>query len=215
MGSYSGFTDDLLEVEYSFDSTSSTTGTWNSATIVASTYTGNGWQDDLVSTESVSGTGKEGIDELIEQTKNFLDNKQISPKVYGAQIAFNVIPAGDILENNYTNEEMKMSFETNKILSKDIKLSASCVRVPVLYGHSLAVHVESLIEIKLSSFLIFHLKIKYLLYSRQNHIHNFFFQLKSSNYSKFLFGLGLIMANCKSLMGNLLRFSLKEDMILV
>lgn len=57
VGSYSGFTDDLLEVEYSFDSTSSTTGTWNSATIVASTYTGNGWQDDLVSTESVSGTG--------------------------------------------------------------------------------------------------------------------------------------------------------------
>ena len=66
---------------------------------------------DVASYQSVSGTGKEGIDELIEQTKNFLDNKQISPKVYGAQIAFNVIPAGDILENNYTNEEMKMSFD--------------------------------------------------------------------------------------------------------
>ena len=104
---------------------------------------------DVASYQSVSGTGKEGIDELIEQTKNFLDNKEISPKVYGAQIAFNVIPAGDILENNYTNEEMKMSFETNKILSKDIKLSASCVRVPVLYGHSLAVHVETKKEIEL------------------------------------------------------------------
>ena len=104
---------------------------------------------DVASYQSVSGTGKEGIDELIEQTKNFLDNKQISPQVYGAQIAFNVIPAGDILENNYTNEEMKMSFETNKILSKDIKLSASCVRVPVLYGHSLAVHVETKKEIEL------------------------------------------------------------------
>ena len=57
--------------------------------------------------------------------------------------------SGDILENNYTNEEMKMSFETNKILSKDIKLSASCVRVPVLYGHSLAVHVETKKEIEL------------------------------------------------------------------
>ena len=104
---------------------------------------------DVASYQSVSGTGKEGIDELIEQTKNFLDNKEISPKVYGAQIAFNVIPAGDILKNNYTNEEMKMSFETNKILSKDIKLSASCVRVPVLYGHSLAVHVETKKEIEL------------------------------------------------------------------
>ncbi len=104
---------------------------------------------DVASYQSVSGTGKEGIDELIEQTKNFLDNKEISPKVYGAQIAFNVIPAGDILENSYTNEEMKMSFETNKILSKDIKLTASCVRVPVLYGHSLAVHVETKKEIEL------------------------------------------------------------------
>ena len=104
---------------------------------------------DVASYQSVSGTGKEGIDELIEQTKNFLDNKKISRKVYGAQIAFNVIPAGDILENNYTNEEIKMSFETNKILSKDIKLSASCVRVPVLYGHSLAVHVETKKEIEL------------------------------------------------------------------
>ena len=73
----------------------------------------------------------------------------IRDRVYGAQIAFNVIPAGDILENNYTNEEMKMSFESNKILSKDIKLSASCVRVPVLYGHSLAVHVETKKEIEL------------------------------------------------------------------
>ena len=104
---------------------------------------------DVASYQSVSGTGKEGIDELIEQTKNYLDNKDISPKVYGAQIAFNIIPAGDILENNYTNEEIKMSFETNKILSKDIKLSASCARVPVFYGHSLAVHVETKKEIEL------------------------------------------------------------------
>ena len=114
---------------------------------------------DVASYQSVSGTGKEGIDELIEQTKNFLDNKEISPKVYGAQIAFNVIPAGDILENNYTNEEIKMSFETNKILSKDIQLSASCARVPVLFGHSLAVHVETKKEIELDQ-LISQIKIQ-------------------------------------------------------
>tara|TARA_B100001063_G_scaffold206837_1_gene202410 strand:- start:166 stop:1164 length:999 start_codon:yes stop_codon:yes gene_type:complete len=104
---------------------------------------------DVASYQSVSGTGKEGIDELIEQTKKLLNDEEIHPKVYGAQIAFNVIPAGDILENNYTNEEIKMSFETNKILDKDIKLSATCSRVPVLYGHSLAVHVETEKEINL------------------------------------------------------------------
>ena len=98
----------------------------------------------------MSGTGKEGIDELLEQTESFLNKKEIKPRVYGAQIAFNVIPAGDILENNYTNEEMKMSFETNKILDKDIKLSATCSRVPVLFGHSLAVHVETKKEIDLN-----------------------------------------------------------------
>ena len=105
---------------------------------------------DVASYQSVSGTGKEGIDELLEQTESFLNKKEIKPRVYGAQIAFNVIPAGDILENNYTNEEMKMSFETNKILDKDIKLSATCSRVPVLFGHSLAVHVETKKEIDLN-----------------------------------------------------------------
>ena len=104
---------------------------------------------DVASYQSVSGTGKEGIDELIEQTEKFLNDEDIHPKVYGAQIAFNVIPAGNILENNYTDEEIKMSFETNKILDKDIKLSATCSRVPVLYGHSLAVHVETEKEINL------------------------------------------------------------------
>ena len=105
---------------------------------------------DVASYQSVSGTGKEGIDELLEQTESFLNKKEIKPRVYGAQIAFNVIPAVDILENNYTNEEMKMSFETNKILDKDIKLSATCSRVPVLFGHSLAVHVETKKEIDLN-----------------------------------------------------------------
>jgi aspartate-semialdehyde dehydrogenase len=104
---------------------------------------------DVSSYHSVSGTGKDGIDELIEQTKKFLNDEDIHPKVYGAQIAFNVIPAGNILESNYTDEEIKMSFETNKILDKDIKLSATCSRVPVLYGHSLSVHVETEKEINL------------------------------------------------------------------
>ena len=104
---------------------------------------------DVASYQSVSGTGKEGIDELLEQTEEFLNKKGNSkPKVYGAQIAFNVIPAGDV--RNYTNEEMKMSFETNKILDKIIKLSATCSRVPVLFGHSLAVHVETKKEIDLN-----------------------------------------------------------------
>lgn len=98
---------------------------------------------DVATYQSVSGSGKIGIDELTMQTKDFLDKNKVSVNVYDAQIAFNVIPAGDRLDNNYTNEEMKMTWETNKILDQDIQLTATCTRVPVYFGHSEAVHIET------------------------------------------------------------------------
>ena len=98
---------------------------------------------DVSTYQSVSGSGKSGIDELTNQTKDFLSGKEVSINLYGSQIAFNVIPAGNILDNDYTDEEMKMSLETNKILDKEIELTATCIRVPVFYGHSEAVHIET------------------------------------------------------------------------
>lgn len=93
--------------------------------------------------QSVSGTGKAAIDELLSQSGSLLNGMGITPKVYPKQIAFNVIPHIDtILENGYTKEEMKMVWETHKILENDtILVNPTAVRVPVLYGHSEAVHV--------------------------------------------------------------------------
>jgi aspartate-semialdehyde dehydrogenase len=96
--------------------------------------------------QAVSGTGKEAMDELFEQSKmifNFQQN-EIRPKVYPHQIAFNCLPHIDIfLENGYTKEEMKMVNETKKIMGDDsIKVTATTVRVPVFIGHSEAVNVE-------------------------------------------------------------------------
>ena len=66
--------------------------------------------------KAVSGSGQNAIDELINQTERSLNNESTTKEVYGAQIAFNVIPAGNLEENDYTDEEMKISYETKKIL---------------------------------------------------------------------------------------------------
>jgi aspartate-semialdehyde dehydrogenase len=93
--------------------------------------------------QSVSGTGKAGMDELFEQSRNIFVGDTSEPKVYPKQIAFNVIPhAGDFLEDGSTTEEWKLVVETKKILDPSIKVSATCVRVPVFVGHSEAVNIE-------------------------------------------------------------------------
>ncbi|HWA23035.1 MAG TPA: aspartate-semialdehyde dehydrogenase [Caulobacterales bacterium] len=98
----------------------------------------------VVSTyQSVSGAGKEGMDELWTQTRGIFVNDEVVKEKFTKQIAFNVIPAIDVfMEDGYTKEEWKMLVETKKILDPKIKLTATCVRVPVFVGHSEAVNVE-------------------------------------------------------------------------
>ena len=95
--------------------------------------------------QAVSGTGKEAMKELAGQTANLLNAKAIETKVYPKQIAFNALPQIDVFtENGYTKEEMKMIWETKKILGDDtIEVNPTCVRVPVFYGHSEACHIET------------------------------------------------------------------------
>jgi len=95
--------------------------------------------------QSVSGTGKEAIEELATQTAQLLNGKPIQPEVYPKQIAFNVLPHIDVfMANGYTKEEMKMIWETRKIFEDDqILVNPTTVRVPVFYGHSEAVHIET------------------------------------------------------------------------
>jgi aspartate-semialdehyde dehydrogenase len=95
--------------------------------------------------QAVSGTGKEAIEELGKQTLNLLNLQPIKPNVYPKQIAFNVLPQIDVfMDNGYTKEEMKMVWETQKILGDaSILVNATAVRVPVFYGHSEAVHIET------------------------------------------------------------------------
>jgi aspartate-semialdehyde dehydrogenase len=93
--------------------------------------------------QSVSGAGKEAMDELWDQTKGIFVTDPTEPKVFTKQIAFNVIPHIDVfMEDGSTKEEWKMMAETKKILDPKIKLAATCVRVPVFVGHSEAVNVE-------------------------------------------------------------------------
>jgi aspartate-semialdehyde dehydrogenase len=93
--------------------------------------------------QSVSGTGKAAMDELFNQSRNIFVGDASEPDIYPKQIAFNVIPqAGDFLEDGSTTEEWKLVVETKKILDPAIKVSATCVRVPVFVGHSEAVNVE-------------------------------------------------------------------------
>mgnify|MGYP000426343333 CR=1 FL=1 len=95
--------------------------------------------------QAVSGTGKEAIEELAQQTANLLNAKPIEKRVYPKQIAFNVLPHIDAFQDNgYTKEEMKMVWETRKILGNDaIQVNPTAVRVPVFFGHSEAVHIET------------------------------------------------------------------------
>ena len=98
----------------------------------------------VVSTyQSVSGGGKAPMDELIEQTKSVLNNKKVESKNFTKQIAFNVIPHIDVFsDDGYTKEELKMTYETKKILDEKIELTATCVRIPVSISHSEAVNIE-------------------------------------------------------------------------
>ncbi len=95
--------------------------------------------------QAVSGTGKEAIEELAMQTANILNAQPIAAKVYPRQIAFNVLPQIDVfMDNGYTKEEMKMVWETRKIMGDEsIQVNPTTVRVPVFYGHSEAVHIET------------------------------------------------------------------------
>lgn len=99
--------------------------------IVASTY------------QSTSGAGKAAMDELYDQTKKIFMNETKKPEIFPKQIAFNCIPhVAKFMENGSTEEEWKMQEETKKILEEDIKVTATCVRVPVFIGHAMAVNVE-------------------------------------------------------------------------
>ena len=95
--------------------------------------------------QSVSGTGRRALEELGKQTAAMLNFREVEPEVYPVQIAFNVIPhGGDFLDNGYTSEEMKLVWETRKILGDEsIGVNATVVRVPVFYGHSEALHIET------------------------------------------------------------------------
>jgi len=95
--------------------------------------------------QAVSGTGKNAIEELATQTANLLNTKEIKAEVYPKQIAFNVLPHIDVFKDNgYTKEEMKMVWETNKIFEDDsILVNPTAVRVPVFFGHSEALHIET------------------------------------------------------------------------
>jgi aspartate-semialdehyde dehydrogenase len=93
--------------------------------------------------QSVSGAGKAGMDELFEQSRNIFVGDSAEPKKFTKQIAFNVIPHIDsFLDDGSTKEEWKMVVETKKILDPKIKVSATCVRVPVFVGHSEAINIE-------------------------------------------------------------------------
>jgi aspartate-semialdehyde dehydrogenase len=95
--------------------------------------------------QAVSGTGQDAIEELAGQTARLLNGQPVEEKVYPKQIAFNVLPQIDVFqENGYTKEEMKMVWETQKIFADhSIQINPTCVRVPVFFGHSEAVHIET------------------------------------------------------------------------
>ena len=99
--------------------------------------------------QAVSGTGKEAIEELAGQTPSLLNGQEVVREVYPKQIAFNVLPQIDTFqENGYTREEMKMVWETRRIFDDSaIQVNPTCVRVPVFFGHSEAVHIETVDKI--------------------------------------------------------------------
>lgn len=95
--------------------------------------------------QAVSGSGKPAMDELAKQTAALLNGRPVEAEVYPKQIAFNVLPQIDVfMDNGYTKEEMKMVWETRKIMGDDsIQVNPTAVRVPVFFGHSEAVHIET------------------------------------------------------------------------
>ncbi|XOV81307.1 MAG: aspartate-semialdehyde dehydrogenase [Aestuariibacter sp.] len=95
--------------------------------------------------QSVSGAGKSAMDELAKQTADLLNGRQVNIEAFSRQIAFNCIPQIDVfMDNDYTKEEMKMSWETQKIMGDDsILVNATAVRVPVFFGHGEAIHIET------------------------------------------------------------------------
>ena len=99
--------------------------------------------------QAVSGTGKEAIEELASQTARLLNGQEARCEVYPRQIAFNALPHIDTFQDNgYTREEMKMVWETRKIFGdQSIQVNPTCVRIPVFYGHSEAVHIETVDKI--------------------------------------------------------------------
>tara|TARA_B100001029_G_scaffold155072_1_gene139687 strand:- start:73 stop:1083 length:1011 start_codon:yes stop_codon:yes gene_type:complete len=104
---------------------------YNVKRIVVSTY------------QSVSGAGKAGMDELLSQTKEILENKNVQSKNFTKQIAFNAIPHIDsFLENGSTKEEQKNHDEIKKILDNKINVTSTCVRIPVLVSHSISINIE-------------------------------------------------------------------------
>lgn len=117
----------------------------------------------IVSTyQSVSGTGKDAINELAEQSSQILNNKKPTRKVYPHQIAFNVLPHIDVFEDNgFTKEEMKLIHETKRIFGNNkIKITATAARVPVFYGHSESVYIETQKYISINKLRNIYLKMK-------------------------------------------------------
>jgi aspartate-semialdehyde dehydrogenase len=109
-------------------------------------YDAVGIERVVVSTyQAVSGTGKLAMQELMDQTRMLLNFQEVTPEVYPYRIAFNCFPhIGGFLENGYTEEEMKMVYETQKIMEDpNIRVSATTVRIPVFYGHSEAVNIQT------------------------------------------------------------------------
>lgn len=103
--------------------------------------------------QSVSGAGSEGLEELARQTMDRLSFKEVTPSVFAQPIAFNAIPVIDAMQDNdYTREEMKLHWETRKIMrDEQIGVNATAVRVPVFYGHSEAVHLETARDISMEA----------------------------------------------------------------
>ena len=99
---------------------------------------------DITTLQAVSGTGKEATEELLGQLSAYKGNKDLQSLVYPKQIANNVLPHCDVFEeNSYTKEENKLLKETHKILDPNIQVAATCVRVPVLNGHSESLHIQT------------------------------------------------------------------------
>jgi len=99
---------------------------------------------DVTTFQAVSGSGKLAQDELQTQVRQQLKGEKPSSHIFNKQIAFNVLPhCGEFETNSYTQEEMKMVWETHRILDANIEVSATCVRVPVVNGHSESVHIET------------------------------------------------------------------------